>query len=97
MDDIQQLEDKLKKSKENIHLYTKDNKPEKIEDIVIDTNLPITERIYNFLKQVNNPYMLKVGNVVIEMEFSDNSSLSPLECIDTALINDCKSRMMSKV
>lgn len=97
MDDIEQLENKLKKSKENIHLYSQNNKLDKIEDIVIDTKLPLAERIYNFFKQVNNPYILKVGNVVIEMEFSDNSNISPLECIDAALVNDCKSRMMSKV
>lgn len=97
MDDIEELETKLKKSKDNIHLYIKNNKPDKIENIVIDTNLPLAERIYDFLKKVNNPYILKVGNIVVEMEFSDNSNINPMECIDNALKNDCKSRMMSKV
>ena len=64
MDDIEELETKLKKSKDNIHLYIKNNKPDKIENIVIDTNLPLAERIYNFLKKVNNPYILKVGNII---------------------------------
>ena len=41
MDDIEELETKLKKSKDNIHLYIKNNKPDKIENIVIDTNLPL--------------------------------------------------------
>lgn len=94
MNEIEQLENKLKTSKENIHLC---NKPDKIEDISIDTKLPITERIYSFFKQVNNPYIMKVGNITIEMEFSEHSNISPMECIDSALINDCKSRKMSMV
>ena len=97
MDDIEELENKLKKSKDNIHLYDKNNKLDKIDNIVIDTNLPLAERIYNFFKKVNNPYILKVGNIVVEMEFSDNSSLNPIECIDNALINDYKSKTMSRV
>ena len=97
MDDIEKLENKLKKSKDNIHLYDKNNKLDKIDNIVIDTNLPLAERIYNFFKKVNNPYILKVGNIVVEMEFSDNSSLNPIECIDNALINDYKSKTMSRV
>jgi hypothetical protein len=97
MDDIEELEIKLKKSKDNIHLYNKNTKTDKIENIAIDTSLPLAERIYEFFKKVNNPYILKVGNIVVEMEFSDNSNISPIECIDNALINDYKSKIMSKV
>ena len=97
MDDIEELENKLKISKDNIHLYNNKNKPDKIEDVTIDTNLPLADRIYNFFKKVNNPYILKVGNITVEMEFSDNSNISPMECIDNALINDYKSKKMSKV
>lgn len=97
MDDIEELENKLKKSKDNIHLYNKNNKLDKIDNIVIDTNLPLAERIYNFFKQVNNPYMLKVGNIIVEMEFSDRSNINPMQCIDNALINDYKSKITSRV
>lgn len=97
MDDIEALENKLKKSKDNIHLYNNNNKLDKIDNIVIDTNLPLAERIYNFFKQVNNPYMLKVGNILVEMEFSDRSNINPMQCIDNALINDYKSKIMSRV
>ena len=97
MDDIEELENKLKTSKDNIHLYNKKNKPDKIENVSIDTNLPLTERIYDFFKKVNNPYILKVGNITVEMEFSDNSNISPMECIDNALINDYKSKKLSRV
>ena len=64
MDDIEELENKLKTSKDNIHLYNKKNKPDKIENVSIDTNLPLVERIYDFFKKVNNPYILKVGNII---------------------------------
>ena len=97
MDDIEELENKLKTSKDNIHLYNKKNKPDKIENASIDTNLPLAERIYDFFKKVNNPYILKVGNITVEMEFSDNSNISPMECIDIALINDYKSKKLSRV
>ena len=96
-DDREELENKLKTSKDNIHLYNKKNKPDKIENVSIDTNLPLAERIYDFFKKVNNPYILKVGNITVEMEFSDNSNISPMECIDNALINDYKSKKLSRV
>lgn len=97
MDDIEELENKLKTSKDNIHLYDKKNKLDKIENVAIDTSLPLAERIYSFFKKVNNPYILKVGNITVEMEFSDNSNISPMECIDNALINDYKSKKLSRV
>ena len=97
MDDIEELENKLKTSKDNIYLYNKKNKPDKIENVAIDTSLPLAERIYDFFKKVNNPYILKVGNITVEMEFSDNSNISPMECIDNALINDYKSKKLSRV
>lgn len=97
MDDIEELENKLKTSKDNIQLYNKKNKLDKIENVSIDTNLPLAERIYDFFKKVNNPYILKVGNIIVEMEFSDNSNISPMECIDNALINDYKSKKLSRV
>ena len=97
MDDIEELENKLKTSKDNIHLYNKKNKPDKIENVSIDTNLPLAERIYDFFKKVDNPYILKVGNIIVEMEFSDNSNISTMECIDNALINDYKSKKLSRV
>lgn len=94
MDDMEKIKNKLRKSKTNIHLY---NQIDKIENIIIDTNLPIEKRIYNFFMQINNPYVIKVGNVIVEMEFSDDSNINPMECIDNALINDYKSRKMSRV
>lgn len=97
MDDIEKLENKLKISKDNIHLYNKKNNLDKIENIAIDTSLPLADRIYDFFEKVNNPYILKVGNIVVEMEFSDNSNINPMECIDNALINDYKSKIMSRV
>ena len=36
MDDIEELENKLKTSKDRIHLYNKKNKPDKIENISND-------------------------------------------------------------
>ena len=97
MDDIEILENKLKKSKDNIHLYDKKTPIDRIENIKIDTNLPIAERIYNFLNQVNNPYLLQIGKIIVEMEFSENSNISPIECIDEALIKECNNKKIVNV
>lgn len=97
MDEIKQLEYKLKKSKEELQLDNKNRKIDKIENIIIDTNKPIADRILDFFKQVNNPYSIKVGNIIVDIEFSENSGLSPVECIDNALINEYKMRELSKV
>lgn len=97
MDDIEILENNLKKSRDNIHLYDKKTPIDRIENIKIDTNLPIAERIYNFLNQVNNPYLLQVGKIIVEMEFSENSNISPIECIDEALIKECNNKKIVNV
>lgn len=97
MEDIKELETKLKICKGSKNLFNKKNKPDTIENIKINTDLPLSERIYDFFKKVKNPYIIKVGNIIVEMEFSDNSNVSPIQCIDNALISDCKSKKMSKV
>ena len=61
------------------------------------SNTSLESRILNFFQKIKNPYAIRVGNIVVEMEFSDNSNISPMECIDATLINEYKMREMSNV
>ena len=79
--------------KENIE----NRKIDKIDNINIDSNTSLESRILNFFQKIKNPYAIKVGNIVVEMEFSENSNISPMECIDATLINEYKMREMSNV
>ena len=97
MEEINQLEYKLKKSKENLQADIANRRIDKIDNISIDSNTSLESRILNFFQKIKNPYAIRVGNIVVEMEFSDNSNVSPIQCIDNALISDCKSKKMSKV
>lgn len=94
MEKINQLEYKLKKSKENLQA---DIANRRIDNISIDSNTSLESRILNFFQKIKNPYAIRVGNIVVEMEFSDNSNISPMECIDATLINEYKMREMSNV
>ena len=97
MEKINQLEYKLKKSKENLQADIANRRIDKIDNISIDSNTSLESRILNFFQKIKNPYEIRVGNIVVEMEFSDNSNISPMECIDATLINEYKMREMSNV
>jgi len=53
-------------------------------EINIDINLPVEERIADYINQVGNPYFIKVGKVIIKMNFSDTDKRA----------NDCFKRYM---
>ena len=97
MEEINQLEYKLKKSKENLQADIANRRIDKIDNISIDSNTSLESRILNFFQKIKNPHAIRVGNIVVEMEFSDNSNISPMECIDATLINEYKMREMSNV
>ena len=45
-----------------------------IRNIKINVNQPIQEKIVDFVKQVKNPYLFKVGDVVVRVNFNNNGS-----------------------
>jgi len=49
------------------------------KDIVIDTNLPVSERIAEYMQQTKNPYFIKIDKIVVKMRFSETGTT----------INDC--------
>ena len=46
--------------------------PVDIDEVMIDTGIPKKQRMASYLKQVKNPYKVKVNGTVVEMEYSDN-------------------------
>lgn len=52
--------------------------PEKLVDlrsVSIDKSLPISERLCALWKQVKNPYLFKVDDIAVKVEFSSGKSL----------------------
>ncbi len=50
-----------------------------IEKIEIDKNLPVKERIKEFVRQIKNPYFFRCGKFIVQVEYSDTDKS----------INDC--------
>ena len=40
-------------------------------DVHIDTDLPKTERMLDFIKKAKNPYCFRSGNIVVKVGYSD--------------------------
>ena len=46
-----------------------------LRSVSIDKSLPVPERISAFVKQIKNPYLFKVDDVTVKVEFSSGKSL----------------------
>jgi hypothetical protein len=58
----------------NIDLQTiEPNSVVDARDINIDIQLPVNERVISFQKQAGNPYLMKVGTVIVKSVFSNTS------------------------
>lgn len=67
--------DRLYKLLEYKSLDIKDVKLEDLKDIRdvhIDTTKPVHERVLSFWAQIGNPYLFKVGDTKVKVEFNDN-------------------------
>ena len=51
-----------------------------IEDVVIDTNLSVEERMRALVKQIKNPYCFRCGKLVVQVEYKE-SGKSINECL----------------
>ena len=43
-----------------------------LNSVVIDETKPVPERILSYLKQVKNPYAVKVGDFAVKIQYSEN-------------------------
>ena len=47
-----------------------------LQNVTIDTNLPVSQRFEQLLSQVHNPYLFKVDDVVVKVNYSGNKRLT---------------------
>ena len=52
---------------------------EHIENGKIKTDLPVEERMMEFVRQIKNPYFFRCGKLIVQVEYSDTDKT----------INDC--------
>lgn len=70
---IELLEQKLERCR-NTNIEDVDiNEIEDVADIFIDTQKSSVERILDFLFSVKNPYVFKVKDKIVKIEFSKNN------------------------
>jgi len=50
-------------------------------EITIDINLPVQERMAAYVQQIGNPYFMKVGKIIIKMNYS-NTTVSANDCFE---------------
>ena len=46
-----------------------------LKSVSIDKTLPVPERMSAFVKQIKNPYLFKVDDITVKVEFSSGKSL----------------------
>ena len=42
-----------------------------VRTVMIDENLPLQERIMQFINKIGNPYCFRVGDVAVKVEYED--------------------------
>lgn len=47
-----------------------------LREVQIDSSKPVAERVESFLTQVGNPYLFKVGDVTVKVNYKDEKELS---------------------
>ena len=57
-----------------INENTKINNLVDIRDVVIDKQQSCEDRILSFVKQIKNPYLFKVGDIVVKINFDNTKS-----------------------
>ena len=46
-----------------------------LRSVSIDKSRPVPERMCSFVKQIKNPYLFKVDDITVKVEFSSGKSL----------------------
>ena len=60
------------------HINIEQYEPDQLVDlrsVSIDKSLPVPERMSTFVKQIKNPYLFKVDDITVKVEFSSGKSL----------------------
>ena len=60
------------------HIDIEQYEPDQLVDlrsVSIDKSIPVPERMRSFVKQIKNPYLFKVDDITVKVEFSSGKSL----------------------
>jgi hypothetical protein len=58
-----------------------------ISTVKINTDLPVKERVEDFIRQIKNPYCYLDHGVIVKVNFTGNKSLA--DCLDFSTRFDC--------
>lgn len=47
-----------------------------LKSLSVDTTKPLDNRIKQYIKDVKNPYKVRVGDIIVQIEFSGGQSFS---------------------
>lgn len=47
-----------------------------LRDISIDTEKPVADRVCDFIEQVKNPYLFKVGDITIKVNYRNGRTIT---------------------
>ena len=64
------------------------NEVKDISNLKINTNIPQNERILKYIKEVENPYNFKVGDILVKVEY-DNKGKNLQSVVEDYLKNIC--------
>jgi hypothetical protein len=82
---IMKTQTKLERLKAEAQSNIDITKLKDIKNVEINPNLPIEERMRDFIKQIGNPYIYKSDNIVVRVSFAGTSTIE--ECLGHALSN----------
>lgn len=54
-----------------------------IEEVIINKELPYGERMYDYIRQIKNPYCYRCNGMIVKISFSGQQSLE--DCLKAAM------------
>ena len=56
------------------------DEPVDLRTVTVNRKKPFSERRDDFIMQVNNPYLFRVGSTVVKVEFGDGKDFAEMFC-----------------
>lgn len=47
-----------------------------LKSVFVDASMPIQDRLQDFIQKIHNPYLFKVGDLIVSINFSGEKPLS---------------------
>lgn len=82
---IEKIQNKIEKYKDFDIRNVDPNDIPDINELKIDKRKSSEERILDYLKQVENPYVFKINGKLVQIGFSENSNKTAEDCLTNIL------------